>query len=81
MLTVKKSTKLTGTSMIDGQQAVYLAADITIEMAGSTSINQSIANQDLYRANLTECRKDIDDFQVKVWAIEDEMIAEAHPAE
>lgn len=81
MLTAKKSTKLTGTSMIDGQQAVYLAADITIETAGNATINQSITNQDLYRANLTECRKDINDFQAKVWEIEDEMIAEAQPAE
>ena len=81
MLKTKKSTSLTGESMIDGQQAVYLNANITTETAGNTSINQSITNQDLYRANLTECRKDINDFQAKVWAIEDEMIAEAQPAE
>lgn len=77
MLKTKKSTSLTGESMIDGQQAVYLNANITTETAGNTSINQSITNQDLYRANLTECRKDINDFQAKVWEIEDEMIADA----
>lgn len=77
MLKTTKSTSLTGSSMIDGQQAVYLNANITTETAGNTSINQSITNQDLYRANLTECRKDINDFQVTVWAIEDEMIADA----
>ena len=81
MLKTKKSTSLTGESTIDGQQAVYLSANITIETAGNTSINQSITNQDLYRANLAECRKDINDFQAKVWAIEDEMIASAQPAE
>lgn len=81
MLKTDKKTSLTGTSTIEGQQAIYLSANITIETAGNTSINQSITNQDLYRANLTECRKDIADFQAKVWAIEDEMIADAHPAE
>lgn len=77
MLATDKKTSLTGTSTIEGQQAVYLSANITIETAGNTSINQSVTNQDLYRANLTECRKDIGDFQAAVWAIEDDMIAEA----
>ena len=80
-LETEKKTSLTGYSVIDGQQAVYLSANITTESAGNTSINQSITNQALYRANLTECRKDIDAFQNKVWAIEDEMIADLPPAE
>lgn len=79
MLQTKKSTSLTGSSTIDGQQVIYLSANITTETAGNTNINQSITNQDLYRANLSECRKDINDFQTKVWAIEDEMIAEVTP--
>lgn len=81
MLATDKKTSLTGTSTIEGQQAVYLSANITTETVGNTTINQSITNQELYRANLTECRKDISDFQSKVWEIEDEMIAEAQPAE
>lgn len=79
MLQTKKSTSLTGQSMVEGQQAIYLSANITTESAGNTSINQSITNQELYLANLSECRKDINDFQEKVWAIEDEMIAEVTP--
>lgn len=81
MLKTDKKTSLTGTSTINDQQVVYLSANITAETAGNTTINQSITNQELYRANLSECRKDISDFQSKVWAIEDEMIAEAQPAE
>lgn len=81
MLKTDKKTSLTGTSTINDQQVVYLSANITIETAGNTSINQSITNQELYRANLTECRKDISDFQSKVWEIEDEMIAETQTAE
>ena len=81
MLKTDKKTSLTGTSTINDQQVVYLSANITAETVGNTTINQSITNQELYRANLTECRKDISDFQTKVWEIEDEMIAEAQPAE
>lgn len=81
MLKTDKKTSLTGQSMAGEQQVVYLSANITVETAGNTSISQSITNQELYRANLAECRKDISDFQAAVWAIEDEMIAEAHPAE
>ncbi|WP_278529566.1 hypothetical protein [Enterococcus asini] len=80
-LQTEKKTSLTGYSMIDGKQVVYLNANITTETAGNTNINQSITNQEMYRANLDECRKDIGAFQTAVWAIEDEMIAEAHPAE
>lgn len=81
MLKTDKKTSLTGTSTINDQQVVYLSANITTETVGNTTINQSITNQELYRANLTECRKDVSDFQSKVWEIEDEMIAETQPAE
>ncbi|WP_267908071.1 MULTISPECIES: hypothetical protein [unclassified Enterococcus] len=36
----------------------------------------SIQDQALYRSNKAECRKDIDDFQEKVWAAEDDFLAE-----
>lgn len=80
-LETEKKTSLTGASKINGQQAVYLSANITTESAGNTTINQSITSQELYRSNRDECRKDIDAFQDMVWAIEDEMIADIPPAE
>ena len=75
-LEVKKSISLTGQSNINGQQAVYLNADVTTDSAGNTTINQSIVDQNLYRQNRVECRKDIDDFREKVWAVEDELLNE-----
>lgn len=81
MLQTNKTTTLSGYSKINGQPVVYLTANITTETAGNTSISQSIQSQDLYRANLLECRKDISDFQTKVYEIEDEMIAGDQPAE
>ena len=76
MLKTNKSTSLTGTSTINDNQVIYLSANITNESAGSTTINQSIQNDALYKANLTECRADVQAFQSAVWAIEDAMIAE-----
>lgn len=71
-----KSVTLTGTSEIEGQQVVFLTASVTTENAGSSNINQNIQNQDLYRANRVECRKDVEEFQSQVWAIEDQMLEE-----
>lgn len=79
MLETNKTTTLSGYSKINGQSVVYLNANITTESTGNTSISQSIQNQELYKANLTECRKDINDFQDQVWAIENEMIADTPP--
>lgn len=76
MLKTTKSTTLTGQSMIGEQQVIYLSANITNESAGNTSINQSIQNDTLYKANLTECRADVQAFQQSIWDAEDAMIAE-----
>lgn len=65
-LNTKKSISITGESKINGQQVIYLNANVTTDSAGNTNINQSITDQNLYRQNRVECRKDIDDFQAKV---------------
>lgn len=76
-LETKKSVILSGSSIINGEQVIYLSANVTTNASGDTSISQSIQNQTLYRANLKECRKDIDNFQTEVWKIEDGLISEA----
>lgn len=76
MLKTTKSTSLTGQSMIGEQLVIYMSADITNESAGNTTINQRIQNDALYKANLAECRADVQAFQAAVWATEDAMIAE-----
>lgn len=73
-LTVKKSTALTGQSMIDGQVAVYLSANISDENAGNSTVSQSIQNQELYSANRVQCRQDIAEFQNYVYDVEDEFL-------
>lgn len=76
MLKTTKATELTGQSMVGGQQVIYLSANIKSESAGNSTINQSIQNDALYKANLKECRADVQAFQEAVWATEDAMIAE-----
>lgn len=80
MLKTNKSVSLTGMVEIDGQQAVYLNANITTETAGNTSVNQSITNDVLYKANLKQCRADITAFADLLWAEEDRIIAEGEAA-
>ncbi len=75
-LETKKSITITGESKINGQSVIYLSANVTTDSAGNTSINQTINNQDLYRQNRVECRKDVEDFQDKVWAVEDDLLSE-----
>lgn len=75
-LETKKSINISGESKINGQQVIYLTANVTTDSAGNTNINQSIVNQDLYRQNRTECRSDIESFQGKVWTVEDDLLKE-----
>lgn len=76
-LETKKSISITGESKINGQSVIYLSANVTTDSAGNTSINQTINNQELYRQNRVECRKDVEDFQDKVWTVEDDLLQEA----
>ncbi|WP_414842322.1 hypothetical protein [Enterococcus saccharolyticus] len=75
-LTIKKSTSLQGQSIIDGQIVVYLAANISTESLGNSTVSQSIQNQELYAANKAACRADIAEFQNAVFDEEDAMMAE-----
>lgn len=75
-LEIKKSISITGESKINGQSVIYLSANVTTDSAGNTSINQTINNQELYRQNRVECRKDVEDFQDKVWTVEDDLLQE-----
>lgn len=71
-LTTKKSTTLTGQSMIGDRQAVYYRAEIS-EENGTSTLNQAITDQALYEANRVECRNDFRAFQDAVWEIEDQL--------
>ena len=72
-LKITQTVTITGTSEIDGQQAAYFSAQIPQE-AGSSTINRSVTNQDLYDANRKQVRADEAEFQAKVYDIEDSLI-------
>ena len=71
----RKSVSLSGESKIDGQSVIYLSANI-VTGEGSSSINQSINDQDLYNANRSQCRKDVAAFQSLVYEAEDQLTLE-----
>lgn len=75
-LETKKSISITGESKINGKQVIYLSANVTTDNAGNSNISQQIMDQELYKQNRVECRKDIDEFQAKVWAVEDDLLSD-----
>lgn len=72
MLKVKQSITLTGQSEIDGQIVVYFNATINNENTGNSTVTQNIQNEELYKGNKVQVRKDIAMFQEKIYEIEDE---------
>lgn len=73
-LKITQTVTITGTSEIDGQQAAYFSAQVPQE-AGSSTISRSVTNQALYDANRKKVRADEAEFQGKVYAIEDSLLA------
>ena len=73
-LKTQQTVTLTGTSEIEGQQVAYFSAQIPQE-AGSSTISRSVTNQALYDANRKQVRADEAEFQSKVYAIEDSLLA------
>ena len=73
-LKTQQTVTLTGTSEIEGQQVAYFIAQIPQE-AGSSTISRSVTNQALYDANRKQVRADEAEFQSKVYAIEDSLLA------
>lgn len=80
-LIVKKSSTLTGESRIDNQIVMTMTAEISSDALGSSFIRTAIVNQELYATNRVQCRKDVSDFQDKVYLIEDKFIEEGFGVE
>ncbi len=74
MLKTNKSITLTGQSTVEGQQVVCMNATISTDGSNSGTVNRYIQNQELYNANKVEVRADMDEFDKKVYAIEDELL-------
>lgn len=73
-LKTQQTVTITGTSEINGVQIAYFNASIP-QGEGSSTISRSITNQELYDTNRTEVRADEAEFQGKVYAIEDGLLA------
>lgn len=78
MLKTNKSIAISGRSMVDDKQVATFNANIyeTNTSGGSDNINMIITDRDLYDANKVTVRKDLQDFQTKVWSAQDEVMAE-----
>lgn len=77
MLKATRSIKITANSMINGTQAMYMSADLTTD--GKVTSSTSIQNVDLYEANKTECRADLEEFQQMIYDLEDQGTQEDIP--
>lgn len=69
---VQEAVTLTGDSVVN--DTVVVAFNCRVAENGiAGSINQSIRNHDLYQEHRSKVRQDLQEFQVKVWDIEDRM--------
>ena len=78
MLKTSKSIAISGRPMVDDKQVATFNANIYEANAsgGSDNINMIITDRDLYDKNKSVVRKDLQDFQAKVWSAQDEVMAE-----
>jgi hypothetical protein len=74
MLNTNKNITLSGTSVIDGVQVVYMSASISTDGGNGANVNKTITNQEVYNANKVQVRADIKAFEEEVYKIEDEMM-------
>ena len=74
VLNTKQTVTVTGTSEIEGQQVAYFSAQVP-QGVGNSTISRNITNQGLYDANRKVVRADEAEFQGKVYAIEDSLLA------
>lgn len=73
-LKITQTVTITGTSEIDGQQVAYFSAQVP-QGVGNSTISRSITDQVLYDSNRSVVRADEAEFQGKVYAIEDSLLA------
>lgn len=78
MLRTSKSIAISGRSMVEDKQVATFNANIYEANAsgGSDNINMIITDRDLYDKNKSVVRKDLQDFQTKVWSAQDDVMKE-----
>ena len=76
MLKINKNISISGTSTIKEVQVIYMSASISTDGSNNANANKTISNQALYNANKVECRKDMDDFDIEIYEVEDQIAKE-----
>ncbi|WP_238906627.1 hypothetical protein [Clostridium sp. YIM B02506] len=74
MLKTNKNITVTGESIVNNVQVVYMQATIKTDGTNNASISKNITNQELYNKNRTEVRSDMEAFEEEVYKVEDELI-------
>lgn len=74
-LTTSKNINLSGQSVINRVTVETYTASLSETNPENMYIQQSTTNQELRKANRTQCRKDRDDFEELAYAMQDKMIA------
>lgn len=76
MLKIKKSTTITGHSVINGVDVCGYQAIIDNENPEMLSMSEWKNDELLYKENRTVCRADEAEFEDLVYALQDELIAQ-----
>ncbi|MFS1025140.1 hypothetical protein ACFC9R_07460 [Enterococcus casseliflavus] len=71
MLKTNTSSTFTGQVMVGEQMAVYMTASIDTDQGLASSPSISIQDPELYLKNKKKCREGINEYLVKLWAVED----------
>lgn len=77
MLKGTKSISLSFQSMIGDQVAVYMSAQIP--ESGRSTFSKTIQDLELYETNKAECRKDMQEFDEMLFALEDQQVNPEEP--
>lgn len=75
MLQVNQSITITGHSVVNGVQVAYMSATINEDDINNTGISKNITNSEIYNANKAEVRKDMIDFEGKVYDLQDASVS------
>ena len=74
MLNITKSINLNGESKIGDVTVAYLSASVSSN--SNTTITKNIVSQELYQINKEVIKKDMSEFETKVYSLVDELVAE-----
>ena len=75
MLETRKTTTITGRSIIDNVEACGFQATIDSENPGNMTFSSWQSNRELYKANRTVCRADEAEFEDYCYELQDELLA------